>query len=171
MKYLALLLSIAAIGLSGAALMLTHGVASPASEPAGSKVTAAYSPGLGDLMTAGVQPRHAKLWLAGSVENWPLAAYELDELEEALADVVHYQPRWEGMAIEDMVKSLTDEPIKSARDAIKAKDRMRFATAYERLTTACNACHQASGRAFIAVTAPDRSSFPDQVFAPAQGAE
>ena len=35
-----------------------------------------YSPGLGDLMTATVQPRHTKLGLAAREGNWPYAAYE-----------------------------------------------------------------------------------------------
>jgi hypothetical protein len=43
----------------------------------------AYRPGLGDLMTMTVQPRHTKLGLAGQEKNWTYAAYELHELEEA----------------------------------------------------------------------------------------
>jgi hypothetical protein len=46
--------------------------AAPTAEP--------YAPGLGDFMTAYVQPHHIKLWLAGNVGNWKLAAYEADEL-------------------------------------------------------------------------------------------
>ena len=42
----------------------------------------AFHPGLGDLMTAFVQPCHTKLGLAGSEKNWPYAAYELKELRE-----------------------------------------------------------------------------------------
>jgi hypothetical protein len=36
----------------------------------------AYLPGLGDLMTTIVQPRHVKLALAGRGKNWVHAAYE-----------------------------------------------------------------------------------------------
>ena len=43
----------------------------------------AYRPGLGDLMTMTVQPRHIKLGLAGQEKNWPYAKYELHELEES----------------------------------------------------------------------------------------
>ena len=42
-----------------------------------------YRPGLGDLMTMTVQPRHIKLGIAGRENNWAFAAYELHELEEA----------------------------------------------------------------------------------------
>ena len=47
--------------------------AQPAQEP--------YTPGLGEIMTLN-QMRHIKLWFAGKATNWPLASYELDELEE-----------------------------------------------------------------------------------------
>jgi hypothetical protein len=42
--------------------------------------TAQHAAALGDLMTAFVQPRHIKLGLAGKEQNWPYAAYELDQL-------------------------------------------------------------------------------------------
>ena len=37
-----------------------------------------YEPGLGEFMTA-TQLRHAKLWFAGTQNNWDLAAYEIDD--------------------------------------------------------------------------------------------
>ena len=52
--------------------------AQPAKEP--------YAPGLGQFMTA-TQLRHAKLWFAGKMNNWDLAAYEIDEIKEGLEDV------------------------------------------------------------------------------------
>jgi len=44
----------------------------------GPSLSAAQQPhpaAVGDLMTAFVQPRHVKLGLAGSEQNWPYAAY------------------------------------------------------------------------------------------------
>src|SRR5947208_12650028 len=38
-----------------------------------------YRPGLGDLMTMTVQPRHLKVGLALEQRNWAYAAYELHE--------------------------------------------------------------------------------------------
>ena len=54
----------------------------------------AFHPGLGDLMTAFVQPRHTKLGLAGNDKNWPYAAYELNELREAFDDVAEIVPKY-----------------------------------------------------------------------------
>ena len=51
--------------------------AQPAKEP--------YAPGLGEFMTA-TQLRHAKLWFAGKMNNWDLAAYEIDQIKEGLED-------------------------------------------------------------------------------------
>ncbi|HET9888614.1 MAG TPA: hypothetical protein VFR10_13990, partial [bacterium] len=48
-------------------------------------------PGLGEIMLTN-QAHHAKLWFAGEAENWPLASYELDELEEGFEMVVEYHP-------------------------------------------------------------------------------
>src|SRR4051794_4604209 len=66
---------------------------------------AAYRPGLGDLMTATVQPRHAKLGIAGRKSNWPYAAYELHELQEAFQRAAAVWPNWRGFAIGDMFQT------------------------------------------------------------------
>ena len=48
------------------------------SEPKTADDPAAFNPMMGALMNMFVQPRHAKLGLAGRDANWPLTAYELD---------------------------------------------------------------------------------------------
>ena len=55
---------------------------------------APYRPGLGDLMTMTVQPRHLKLGLAGQAKNWPYVVYEGHELEEAFERVAKQVPKW-----------------------------------------------------------------------------
>src|SRR5215471_7654474 len=66
-----------------------------------------YSPGLGDLMTATVQPRHIKLGLAAREGNWPYAAYELHELKEAFDRAAKAWPKWRTFAIPEMMASVT----------------------------------------------------------------
>jgi len=51
--------------------------------------TASYRPGLGELMNF-TQMRHAKLWFAGQEQNWQLAQYEVDELQEGFDEVVRF---------------------------------------------------------------------------------
>ncbi len=125
-----------------------------------------YTPGLGEIMTL-QQMRHAKLWLAGSEKNWPLADYELDELREGFEDVEKLHPTHEGVPVGAMVKSLTAGPLDALGKAIDAKDGASFAKSFDQLTEACNACHRAAKHGFIVITRPAASPFPNQRFAPA----
>jgi hypothetical protein len=129
---------------------------------------AAYRPGLGDLMTMTVQPRHIKLALAGREKNWAYAAYELHELEEAFDRAARAWPQWRSLPIADMMTSTTKDPMAALSQAIKATDFNNFAAAYKQLTDGCNACHQAADRGVIAIQVPITSPFSDQDFRPAK---
>jgi hypothetical protein len=124
-----------------------------------------YVPGFGDFMLS-VQARHAKLWFAGSAQNWDLADYLIDELKEGLEDATKYVPMLKDLPVGQMIGSTMDGPVGEMEQAIKAKDRTRFVTAYDKLTEACNACHQAASRPFIVVQRPLTSPYPNQSFAP-----
>jgi hypothetical protein len=69
-----------------------------------------YSP-LGDLMTMTVQPRHAKLGLAGREANWRYADYEIHELNEVFDRAAKAWPKWRTFSIPEMLASVTKEPI------------------------------------------------------------
>jgi len=125
-----------------------------------------YGPGLGDLMTATVQPRHTKLGLAAREGNWPYAAYELHELKEAFDRVAKTWPKWRTFSISEMMASVTKEPVAALDQAIKTGDSGRFTAAYEQLTAACNTCHRSADRGVIVIQSPTSSSFPDQDFRP-----
>jgi len=126
--------------------------------------SAAYSPGLGDLMTATVQPRHTKLGLAARGGNWPYAAYELHELKEAFDRAAKAWPKWRTYSISEMMASVTKEPMTALDQAIKAGDSGRVASAYDQLTAACNTCHRSADRGVIVIQSPTASAFPDQDF-------
>ena len=127
---------------------------------------AAYRPGLGDLMTMTVQPRHLKVGLAGQERNWAYVTYELHELEESLERVARQWPKWREVDIAGLVIGTTKEPIETLEAAAKAGDAQRFNDAYGRLTTACNACHQSANVAMIVIQAPKGSPFTNQDFRP-----
>jgi hypothetical protein len=141
-----------------------------AQAPAGSQGAPpqAYRPGLGDLMTMTVQPRHTKLGLAGQDKNWAYAAYELHELEEAFERAALVWPTYRTTNITELLAATTKEPMEAVSTAIKAADAAKFAEAYGRLTATCNACHQATDRRFVVIQAPKASPFPDQDFRPAK---
>jgi hypothetical protein len=126
----------------------------------------AFHPGLGDLMTAFVQPRHTKLGLAGNDKNWLYAAYELSELREAFDDVAAIVPKSRDSSVPDLIASTVKQPLAALDQAIKAKDANQFSVAYGQLTASCNACHQSTDHAVIVIQAPTATAFPDQDFRP-----
>ena len=154
-----------AIG-STAALALGFSDAAKSAEPApdAARVVAPYVPGLGDFMTAYVQPHHIKLWFAGRAANWALAAYEANELAETFEDVATYQSTWKDVPVAQLVKSLLAPALHDVNLAIADRSPPRFKAAYVRLTAGCNACHRAAGHDFLVIKVPTLDSFPDQEF-------
>jgi hypothetical protein len=123
-----------------------------------------YNPGMGDLMNGIVQPRHAKLGLAGREQNWELAAYALHELKQALQNVALSRPRWREFSVPEMIDAVAKEPIESIDRAIKAGDARQFSEAFARLTDGCNSCHGATNNRFVVIKVPDQSLFANQDF-------
>jgi len=134
--------------------------------PDGQASLSAYRPGLGDLMTMTVQPRHTKLAYAGHEKNWTYAAYETHELEEAFDRLSIQWPEWQRLRIVELAETIIRQPLFDLDQAIKQKSDAKFATAYRHLTDGCNACHQSAGRPFVAIQQPKEAMFPDQDFRP-----
>lgn len=151
--------------LAGAFTLTTIGLVN-AQAPGGNQGTPppGYHPGLGDLMTMTVQPRHIKLGLAGQEKNWTYAAYELHELEESFERAARVWPMYRKTNILELMVATTKEPMEAVSQAIKSADAAKFTEAYARLTATCNACHQATERAFVVIQVPKGSPFPDQDF-------
>ena len=126
-----------------------------------------YTPGLGEIMTL-TQMRHMKLWFAGQNANWPLASYELDELNEGLADAATFHPTHKDadFPIPQLIDKIMKQPIGQVDEAVKAQDAERFTKAFDALTEGCNACHQATKFGFNAVTRPTTNPYSNQVFQP-----
>jgi hypothetical protein len=134
--------------------------------PAVAQAPEPYRPGLGDLMTMTVQPRHIKLLLAGHELNWPYAKYELHQLQEAFERSVKVWPRFKGLPLGGMIDAIAKGPMDELAKAIDGKDEVAFDAAYEKLTEGCNACHQAANVGMVVMKVPSASSFPDQDFRP-----
>jgi len=124
-------------------------------------------PGLGEIMSL-QQARHAKLWLAGQHANWPLAAYELDELREGFRDAGAMHPTYENVPVAALVGKLTPAPLEALGKAIEAKDSAGFRKSFDSLTQACNTCHRAANHGFIVITRPGTSPYGNQRFVPAR---
>ena len=125
-----------------------------------------FKPAMDDLMTMLIQPRHIKLYYAGQAKNWTLAAFQLNELRQALARIGRTIPTYRKIEVDTAVASIFTDSAKEVDAAIKAKDPARFAASYEGMTAACNACHVGMEHPFLVIKVPDAVNYPDQEFRP-----
>ena len=122
-----------------------------------------YKPGFGEFMS-GIQTHHAKLWFAGINNNWPLADFEIHEIEEALEDVQKFcSDRPEVKSI-GMITAALD----STKNSIQQKNLSLFKNDFLLLTATCNNCHKATDHGFNVVTVPTELPVTNQDFKPAQ---
>jgi hypothetical protein len=110
-----------------------------------------YSPRLADLMIEN-QLRYLKLWYAGRVKNWILAEFEMGRIRESFDNATRIFP-----TIPLASKYMIIGPASELDRAIEAKDSAKFAKAFDKLTAACNGCHEAASLGFIVISKPRRS--------------
>jgi hypothetical protein len=123
------------------------------------KINEGYKPGFGEFMS-GIQIHHAKLWFAGTNENWELADFEMHEIGETIDAIEKYEPEREESRSIPMIKPALD----SVSAAIKNKDLTLFKNSFVLLTNTCNNCHKAVNFSFNEVKIPDNPPFSNQVF-------
>jgi hypothetical protein len=157
MRYRAVLIAVALLALCASVFAQT----APPQEPA---APVPYVLTMGDMMNTLIQPRHAKLGLAGHAENWPLAGYALVEIRQAFAGIVKAQPKFHGFPVGELVDAALGQPLTAVEAAIRQKDPQKFAAAYDALTQGCNACHVELDHPFVVIKTPDASAFPNQDF-------
>ena len=123
------------------------------------KIAHAYSPGVGEFMSS-IQMHHAKLWFAGKNENWELANFEIEEIQESLDDIQQY------CADSPSIKPLPMifPPLDSVKLAISEKNISKFKSGFNLLTNTCNNCHQASNHPFNVIRIPAIPPVTNQVF-------
>jgi hypothetical protein len=162
------LIAIFAIGIIAAGSVgFWQTVQAPAQQPASPPLANAAVPyvmGMGDLMNTLIQPRHAKLGLAGRAENWALANYALSELRQTFAGIVKAVPKFRGMPVGDLVDLALTQPLNAVEAAIKQQDAQKFSAAYDQLGQGCNACHMELDHPYVVIKTPDASAFPNQDF-------
>jgi hypothetical protein len=141
-----------------AALAQHHSMNPPA-------VAGSYAPRLGDIMMM-LQIRHSKLWFAAAANNWELADHELDEIKEGFETVGKLYPVVQETSVAPVIAALNENEIAQIDAAIATRDRFKFAGAFDKLTAACNACHQVTKHAFIVIQQPISPPFNNQSFTP-----
>jgi hypothetical protein len=128
------------------------------SAPPPPAANAPEGPGLGEIMTL-QQLRHIKLWFAGHAGNWPLADYEIGELEEGFNAVSK-------LLGGDTVEKHVGGPIKALEKAVADKNRAAFEAAFDKLSAGCNSCHHTLDHGFIVIQRPTSLPYSNQSFAP-----
>lgn len=113
-------------------------------------------PELGQQMLE-LQIRHDRLWWAGDAGNWNLAYYMVSELGETLrgieqtnGDAIELQPQ----KLADLMPAIMDPAIRAVQEALAKKDKAAFASAFDRLSASCNACHATAGVEFLHIQRP-----------------
>lgn len=150
-----------ALAVAAGAARIASGQAQPKAE------TPPYRPGMGDFMTAGVQPRHLKLAAAAQTGNWEYAAYALKEMGETFDRITRTLPVYRTRPTADLIAATVKAPMAALDAAIKAGDAAQFKAAYSELTQGCNECHEDTDRAMVRIQVPETvPSFPDQDFRP-----
>ena len=156
-------------GLSAFAMIAALSTRGAAQNPMGDADAepAPFNPQMAALMSMLIQPRHAKIGLAGQAENWPLAGYALKELKQGFLVISRAVPRWKGLPVPDLFDAAVSQPIALLDFAIKAQEPRQFGEGYARLTAGCNACHATTDHSFVVIKAPDSAAaFPNQDFQP-----
>jgi hypothetical protein len=107
---------------------------------------------------------HNKLWFAAKARNWQLADYQLGEIKEIMGDIQDLVPTFKSLPLADMLDAVITKEIVEVEKAIEAKDYKAFVRGYDKLTQACNACHQGTDNGFIVIQRPTRPAFTNQVY-------
>lgn len=137
----------------------------PAKEQAGKEVSKAYVPGLEQFMNV-ILIEHNKLWFAAKARNWALAGYELGEIKEIMGDVQDLVPTFKNLPLADMLDAVITKEIATLEKSIEAKDYKGFTAGYDKLTNACNACHQGTENGFVVIKRPTQPAFTNQDYRP-----
>jgi len=166
-----LLMAFAVICLAGCSQQQNQNVASTAVLEAKvadlEKTVDDLKPGLGEIMGV-IQQHHAKLYYAGTKSNWPLAAYELDEIQEGLDDAMKFYPQFQDVKVPltQLIPTMTKAGVAQVRTAIEQKNEKSFVQAFGALSGSCSNCHQAANHPFVKIQAPTAAMFSNQKFAP-----
>jgi len=121
---------------------------------------AEIQPGLGTIMQE-YGLRFAMVKMAADAGDWGMAQYQLHEAVEIQEVGEATRP---GKA--DMLSSFEHGYLDALAKTIEEKDKAGFDTAYTQAIAGCNACHVATGHAYVRFQSPQTSPEPFLKLAP-----
>ncbi len=90
-----------------------------------------------------------KLYLAGKAQNWELAAFYHEELEETAEHLQKLGITDDGIPVSAMMGPNLLEPLKAVEQAIHTRQPEAFTQNMQTLIQHCNSCHQAAGKPYL----------------------
>ena len=75
-------------------------------------------------------------------------------------------PRYQNIPVGEMIDALMTGTITDLEGSIATQDFSKFSASFDKLTEACNSCHAAANRPYIAIRRPAQSNFSNQDFSP-----
>ena len=115
-----------------------------------------------------IQRYHQKLRAAGEAGNAELAAFYLHEIGEVMEEVVEADIEEDGVRISPHMRSYGLSAVEAMERLLRNEGVASMHASSGLLAEACNACHAATGHAFIRIRIPEHVLFPDQDFSPAE---
>jgi len=107
-----------------------------------------------------VDYQFTNLWFAGTNENWPLAAFYLNEAEHHIdwaIDTVPVRTTSHGpLDLRPIFDGIKESSFADLRQAIEDKDEPQFEGAYKTVLVDCHSCHQAAEKGYLQPHVPDR---------------
>ncbi|MCS6895214.1 MAG: hypothetical protein NZZ60_03570 [Bacteroidia bacterium] len=106
----------------------------------------------------------SKLHQAGTAQNWALAEFYHEELEETAEQLEKLGLEDDGVPVSAMMRPNLIEPLEAVKKAIDAKNPEQFQQSLSLLITRCNGCHTAAGKPYIQFALPEPQKPIRQVF-------
>ena len=101
----------------------------------------------------------ACLWFAGKQNNWPLAAFFLNEARQHIRWTIRIRPirkdlQGNEVDLKGIYDSIDNSVMAKLQQAIDKKDGVQFAAAYKETLVQCYSCHKASGKPYLRPMVP-----------------
>jgi hypothetical protein len=99
------------------------------------------------------------LWFAGKENNWPLAAFFLNEARQHIRWTIRIHPirkNLQGYPVDltGIYDSIDGSVMTKLQQAIDKKDGVQFAEVYKETLVQCYSCHKASGKPYLRPKVP-----------------
>ena len=107
-----------------------------------------------------------KLYFAGIYQNWELASFYVEEMEESAEMIEKAKIMEDGKNVSLLMGQMLLPQLKAMDQAVKQKSLPEFQAVYKAMIQNCNACHGATDHAFIQITIPQKPTYGNQEYKP-----